>query len=136
VSISNEYGTLSRQLLMAFLEVNRGLTGLARLVRPRRPARIAPGRAFDARLLGTVVRDVEEVDDLIRDIESDRKGMPVLLRQYLRLNARLLGFNVDPDFGDVLDGLLLIDLTQVDRPILHRFMGHEGAGAFLAHHGL
>ena len=30
----------------------------------------------------------------------------MLLRQYLRLGAKLLGFNVDPDFGDALDGLV------------------------------
>jgi putative hemolysin len=134
VSISNEYRSLSRQLLMAFLRVACGPSDLSGLVRPRHPARLAPPRALDARFLGTVVRDLDEVDGLIRDIESDRKGMPVLLRQYLRLNARLLGFNVDPDFGDVLDGLLLVDLTRVARPILHRFMGRDGTETFLAHH--
>ncbi|MGH9750690.1 MAG: lysophospholipid acyltransferase family protein [Candidatus Polarisedimenticolia bacterium] len=136
VSISSEYRSLSRQILMAFLEVTCALGDLGRLVRPRHPARLAPPRAADARYLGTVVRDLDEVDDLIRDVESDRKGMPVLLRQYLRLNARLLGFNVDPDFSDVLDGLLLIDLTRVAHPILQRFMGREGAASFLASHGV
>jgi putative hemolysin len=134
VSISSEYRSLSRQILMAFLQVTCALGDLGRMVRPRHPARLSPPRADAARYLGTVVRDLDEVDDLIRDVESDRKGMPVLLRQYLRLNARLLGFNVDPDFGDVLDGLLLIDLTRVARPILQRFMGREGAAAFLAAH--
>jgi hypothetical protein len=62
-------------------------------------------------------------------------GMPVLLRQYLKLNAKLLGFNVDPDFGDVLDGLMLVDLTKVQRAILVRYMGRGEAAQFLEHHG-
>jgi hypothetical protein len=60
--------------------------------------------------------------------------MPVLLRQYLRLNARLLAFSVDPAFGDALDGLLVVDLTKVDRPLLDRYLGREGARSFLETH--
>jgi hypothetical protein len=33
-------------------------------------------------------------------MEGDGKGVPVLLRQYLKLKAKLIGFNVDPQFGD------------------------------------
>jgi CobQ-like glutamine amidotransferase family enzyme len=58
----------------------------------------------------------------------------VLLRQYLKLNAKLLGFNIDPAFGDVLDGLVLVDLTQVHEPVLNRYLGTAEAERFLAHH--
>jgi hypothetical protein len=60
--------------------------------------------------------------------------MPVLLRQYLRLNARLLAFNADPDFGSALDALMMVDLVTVDRTILNRYFGKQEADAFLAHH--
>jgi len=133
VSISNEYRSMSRQLLMAFLSMNRYVDDLGRLIRPRHPARFGPG-ALDHRTAGTVVRDLDEVDTLIREIESDRRSIPVLLRQYLRLNGVLLGFNVDREFGGVLDGLILVDLVRVDRPLLVRYMGVEGAAGFLAHH--
>ena len=46
--------------------------------------------------------------------------MPVLLRQYLQLNASLLGFNVDPAFGDALDALMMVDLTRVPVRTLQR----------------
>jgi len=134
VTISNEYRSLSRDLLMAFLRATRYEDGLARLVRPRHPVTNAPGRGRDPWPLGTVVRSLDDVEDLVREIEADRKGVPVLLRQYLRLNAVLLGFNVDPDFSDVLDGLVLVDLARVDRAILARFMGREKAERFLALH--
>jgi hypothetical protein len=74
-----------------------------------------------------VVRDIDEVSDLVQEIESDRKGIPVLLRQYMKLSARLLGFNVDPDFGDVLDGLIVVDFRNISPKLLERFCGKEGA---------
>jgi putative hemolysin len=134
VSISNEYHSLSKHLLIEFLKHNDADQDLRKLVAPRNPPRFAPGRSWQARLAGTVVRTVDAVDELLGEIESDRAGMPVLLRQYLKLNAKLLGFNVDPDFGDVLDGLMLVDLTQVSRAILTRYMGRDGAAKFLSHH--
>jgi hypothetical protein len=58
----------------------------------------------------------------------------VLLRQYLKLNARLLGFNVDPNFGDALDALMMVDLTAVTPAILNRYFGRTAAADFLAYH--
>ncbi|HET6373632.1 MAG TPA: GNAT family N-acyltransferase [Candidatus Polarisedimenticolia bacterium] len=132
VSISAEYQSMSRQLLIAFLRMNRYVSELGRLIHPRNRPRLAPIRDWDPRLAGTVVKDLEDVDSLIREIETDHKSMPILLRQYLRLNGVLLGFNVDPEFGNVLDGLILVDLVNVDRMILSRYMGREGLDAFLA----
>jgi hypothetical protein len=134
VSISNEYNCLTRQLLVAFLRMNRYLPNLGRLVRPRSAPRFSPIREWDERSTGTAIRDLAEVDELINEIEADRRGMPVLLRQYLKLNARLLGFNVDPHFGDVLDALMLVDLTTVEPAILSRYMGRDAATAFLKCH--
>jgi hypothetical protein len=59
---------------------------------------------------------------------------PVLLRQYLKLGAKFLGFSLDRSFGNVLDGLIMVDLTLTDRRLLDRFMGSEGAESFLAFH--
>jgi hypothetical protein len=66
--------------------------------------------------------------------EADRKGLPILLRQYLKLNARLLGFNFDPNFGDALDALMMVDLTAVDSAILNRYFGGQEAFEFVARH--
>jgi len=70
----------------------------------------------------------------VRELEAERRGMPVLLRQYLKLNAKLLGFSVDPAFGHVLDGLVVVDLLDVDRALLARYLGKDGAAKFLAYH--
>ncbi len=134
VSISAEYSTMSRLLLMSFLRLHRYLPRLGDLIRPRNPPRLMPPREWETLRLSTVVSDLEEVDSLVRDLEADGKPMPVLLRQYLWLNARLLGFNVDPEFGNVLDGLMYVDLLQVDRRVMQRFLGRAEAEAFFARH--
>ena len=58
----------------------------------------------------------------------------MLLRHYLKLNAKLLGFSVDPAFGGVLDGLVVVDLLDVDQALLARYLGKEAARTFLAAH--
>ncbi len=134
VSISDEFQSMTKQLLMAFLGAHNLDRPRAALVRPRNPPRMRRFRdAFGLRL-ATLVEDLAEVEELVAEIESNRRGMPVLLRQYLKLNAKLLGFNVDPQFGNVLDGLLLVDLVTVDRAILNRYMGRQEAAAFVALH--
>ena len=82
---------------------------------------------------GVVPADAEGTDKLIREMESDGKSMPVLLRQYLKLNARALGFSVDPAFGHVLDALMAVDLTRVPPHILRRYFGDGGLASYLAH---
>jgi hypothetical protein len=115
-------------MLMQFLEQNYRDPELAELVASLHPySPPHPARA------GAAPRTIGEADALAARFESG-SGMPVLLRQYLKLNARLLGFNVDPAFGDALDALMMVDLLDVDVRILRRFFGAEGARTFLAHH--
>lgn len=127
VSISSRYADSSQQMLMEFLEQNHRARELADLVQALNPPALRPG---PGRAAGTVA----DVDALIAAAEPDGKGMPVLLRQYLRLNARVLGFNVDPAFGDALDALVTVDLLDVDLAILARYLGRSGAANFLRHH--
>jgi len=60
-----------------------------------------------------------------------RTGVPVLLRQYLKLGGRLLGFNLDPKFSNALDGLILVDLTKTETKLLERYLGKTEAQTFL-----
>lgn len=131
VSISADYGTASRQLLVDFLRANNFVPELARQVRPRRPFKGLPrGRRMEL----TVPRDPEQVSRLLEQMEADGKGMPVLLRQYLKLGGKILGFNVDAAFANALDGLIMVDLTQTDPAVLSRYMGRDGSARFLAFH--
>jgi hypothetical protein len=68
-------------------------------------------------------------------MEADGKGLPILLKQYVKLGGKLLGFNVDPDFSEALDGLVLVDLRDTDPAVLQRYMKSEGVAAFRKYHG-
>ena len=133
VSISARYAPASRQLIVEYLSANSTDAQLARYVRPRRPFRdgartAAPGA------VNLAPGSIEELSRRIAAIEQDGKGVPVLLRLYLQLGGRLLGFNLDRDFADALDGLVMVDLREVDDAVLARYMGKRGAAAFRAFH--
>jgi putative hemolysin len=131
VSISARYSDRTREMLMAFLEQNHLDRARSELVSPENAPRSTRPRDLPG---GTVPSTVEEADTLVSKLESDGRGMPVLLRQYLRLNARLLAFNVDSAFGDALDALMTVDLVNVDPRILRRYFGPADARAFLKYH--
>jgi len=128
VSISDSYESISRQLMVKFLQTTRFDADLGRLVRAKNP----PAPARTGLVASATVERLEDVSALIRRLEPDGKDMPVLLRQYLKLNARLLGFSIDPAFGNVLDGLVVVDLDDVEPAILARYMGRDEAAAFRA----
>ena len=137
VSITNEYQSMSRQLIVGFLKQTRYRTDMAEFVRARRPLRSKTSRGWD---IDAAVRsmkdDVDAISELVSSIEIDRKGIPVLLKQYIKLGGQIVGFNVDPAFGNVLDGLIMVDLTQTEQKMLERYMSKDGAQRFLSYHQL
>jgi putative hemolysin len=125
VSISRDYHSVSRRLMVEWLEKSRRDDTFAPLVKAKNP----PRERLDAderRVLDPLIKDIDDLARLVTEIEDDNRGMPVLLKHYLRLNARLLSFNVDPDFGHCIDGLIIVDLRTTEPKILKRFMGEEG----------
>jgi len=134
VSISNDYRSVSRWLLTSYLKHNNYETDLARLIKPRCRPKSKAARGCVQTVFDTAVTDIDTISSVISDIEGDQKGVPVLLKQYLRLGGKLLCFNRDPQFGDVLDGMILVDLLQTDHKQLTHFMGKEGLESFLAYH--
>jgi len=136
VSISNTYNRASRELIYSFFASRKAGNGLAELIRPRRPFRPGPLKPWDCRSVCGFLRDLDQLSEPIADVETDGKGLPVLLRQYAKIGGRLLGFNVDPKFSDVLDGLIMVDLRDTNRSVLERYLGKSGAAGFRRHHGL
>lgn len=128
VSISARYTDTSHAMLIEFLRQNHLDRELADLVRAMTPAPYAPPR--DA----AVPDSIDDVNRLIARAEPDGKGVPVLLRQYLKLKARLMGVSVDREFGDAVDALMIVDLTDVNSGILRRYLGTRGCADFLAFH--
>jgi putative hemolysin len=135
VSISNDYEPASRRLIVDYLSANNIEANLARHVKPRRPFRSRRAAAYDQAEFAAL-NDIEDVSRMVRQIERDSKGVPILLKQYLKLGGRLLAFSADKRFNDALDGLIMVDLRASDPRVLARYMGEEGAGAFLSRHGI
>ncbi len=135
VSISSNYAPASRRLMVDYLSAYRAEARLANQVRPRRPYRDRT-RTSASDADSSAPGNLDELSRLVAQIEHDHKGVPVLLKQYLRLGGRLLGFSFDREFGNTLDGLIMVDLRQIEPTVLARYMGKRGAAAFRAYHAV
>ncbi len=126
VSISNSYQPISQQLMVEFLAEQNFAPELARYVKARRPflAELNQPRSLP---ISSLCKTIDEVSAFISNLEDDNKGVPVLLRQYLKLGAKVIGFNVDADFCNSLDALIVVDLHKTDKRILERILGEETA---------
>jgi putative hemolysin len=134
VSISNQYQSVSRQLIVSFLECHSAFSEWAALVSSKNPFRPRAAKAWRGEGYATAGLDIEDLSAAVADIEPAQPGVPVLLRQYLKLGGKLLGFTVDPEFADALDGLIMVDLTKTDLKLLERYLGKVEATEFLNFH--
>lgn len=131
VSISNDYSDQARQLLAETMTLHHYDAGKAEYVTPTNPL---PNQhqGWNTSML-TALGDIQLLSRVIARIDEG-KSVPVLLRQYLALNGKLVSFNVDPDFHNALDGLIMVDLKQVPVKTLARYMGSEHAQQYLKYH--
>ncbi|MBL9185085.1 MAG: lysophospholipid acyltransferase family protein [Verrucomicrobiaceae bacterium] len=136
VSISRDYNSLSRKIIVAFLQDNKLHPQLASFVKPRNPFRYIRGRRLMREFISANLQNVDDCSALVSSVETDGKGIPVLLKHYLKLNATILSFNVDKDFSDVLDGLIMVDFKEIDPRTLSKYMGEEKCRAYLSQHGI
>ncbi|WP_375437634.1 lysophospholipid acyltransferase family protein [uncultured Hymenobacter sp.] len=114
VGISNRFSATSKAMMVDYLTRHFFDTELAVYVRPRKQFRY---KKLDADAVLAVheaeLSSKQDLQQFITGLELGGNGVPVLLRQYLKQNARLLGFNLDPNFSNVLDGLLLLDAREL-----------------------
>jgi putative hemolysin len=136
VSISSRYNHVSRELIVRFFQAREQDQELAQMIRPRRPFQPAWIRPGDSPRACARLRHLDDLADPIGDLETDGKGIPILLRQYAKLGGRIVSFNVDRNFSGVLDGLVVVDLRQTDPSVLSRYMGKDKTAAFRRYHGL
>ena len=133
VSVSADYGSFSRELMVRVLSGSKHRHPLYESVRARNPVL---ARSFGTGGLGdprAVLSTLAELHAVVSDAEADRKGLPILLREYLKLGGKFLDFNLDQTFSNVIDGLVVVDLLQTDRRLLSFYMGKR-LEQFLDHH--
>lgn len=133
VSISKDYSNESQKMLVDYLRVNNPFPKQSKVVKARNPFKLQKRVGWtSAEFKG--LKDVDLVSHLVSKLESDQKGVPILLKQYLKLGGYVLSFNVDQDFNDVLDCMIVVDLPQNDQRTLKRYMGQELAAEFILRH--
>ncbi|EOD80909.1 putative hemolysin [Grimontia indica] len=132
VSISNDYPLTARRLLAESLSVHHYDEDIAQLVAPTTPLETSAPVPWHTSMLAGL-GDLQLLSRVISRM-SQGLGVPVLLRQYLGLNGKLVCFNVDPAFNNALDGLIMVDLRNVPAKTLGRYMGKEQAETYLDHH--
>jgi len=113
VSISNEFSDFSKSLIVEFIMNHYYDAGLAECIRPKRKFNLQADKRVDRGvIINSAEKDINRVEKVVSDVESGYK-IPVLLKKYLEINARIIGFNVDPDFNNCLDGLMILDVYNI-----------------------
>lgn len=119
VSISNSFSQFSKSLIVDYINRNHFDHDLAQYVKPRKKFKVNLEN-IDTDLLLSTGDSFKGLDNLISEVETHNMKVPVLLRQYLALNAHIISFNIDPKFADCLDGFLVLDLEKVPQDILEK----------------
>lgn len=113
VTISGKYTDVSKEMIMKFIIRNHWDVELARCISPRCKYRVETNDPGVDVMVEASGDSIAVLDKLIGDIEPSSDKLPILLKKYISLNGRIIGFNIDPKFNMCLDGLLVLDLFDV-----------------------
>ncbi len=113
VSISNDFSRFSKDLMITYIKQSCYDYSLAAMVHPRKEFKVTSNIDEIEVVLKQSANDIKQIDRFISGIEPSQMKIPVLLKKYLRQNAKIIGFNVDPKFNNSLDGLMVLDITNL-----------------------
>ncbi len=120
VSISKDYTDASKAVIVEFVKKFFFDNELAALVKPRKPYH-PKIKSVDPELLALALQGhFEALEAFIETIEPAHFKVPVLFRQYLKQNAKFIAFNVDPNFSDCLDGLMILDIQHLPQSTIEK----------------
>jgi len=121
VSISNTYSGISKELIIRYIMANFFDYKRAAFVKPRNRFKVTTDDQHLNTALENMTPDLHSLDKFIGDIDQYNSGLPILLKKYLGLNAKIVSFNVDPKFNDCIDGLLILDIFDVPKSTIESF---------------
>lgn len=119
VSISNNFSKFSKSLIVNYITKYHFDHEMAQYVKPRKKFKV-DFSSIDPDILLESQDSLKSLDSLISEIETSHMKIPVLIRQYIALNAKIICFNIDPKFSDSLDGFLVLDLENVPQDMLEK----------------
>lgn len=113
VSISNQYSNFSKQLIIEFIKSSYYNHDLAKFVVPRNKFKPMLKDIDLKTILLLTENDIAKLDSYVKSIDQRNLPVPILLKKYIKQNAKIIGFNLDPKFNNCLDGLMILDLADV-----------------------
>lgn len=119
VTISNSYSKLSKNLIIDFIQSNNFDHQLSKLVKPRKKYKVKY-KSNDYELFLHTSTNLTLLDKVIEDIEIGKLKVPILFKKYLQQNARIVSFNRDPKFNNALDGLMILDVSNIPSKTLKK----------------
>jgi hypothetical protein len=125
VSISDKFSHFSKSLIIEFMKSYFYDAYSAQFVRPNKAFKVKLKEEDKAFIFDSAGDNLTKFDKLIDELEPQNLKIPVLLKKYIKQNARLMAFNVDPDFNNAIDGLMYIKISDLPeetvKPVLEEF---------------
>ncbi|GGH45317.1 glycerol acyltransferase [Mangrovimonas yunxiaonensis] len=125
VSISNQFTNFSKSLMIEFMKSHYYDPYLAQFVRPKKEFKVQLKDADKEFVFDETEADLNKFDKIIDEVEPGALRLPVLLKKYIKQNAKLVAFNVDPLFNNSVDGLMYIKIADLPestvKPVMEEF---------------
>ena len=112
VSISSWYPKFYQSLMVYYVTTVHTNEEMSKLFHPKTPFEPDFNKCDVNILLEKNMDTVDKFDRYLMKLSNGDYRMPTLFKKYLKINSKFLCFNVDPDFNDTLDGLLLLKFTD------------------------
>ncbi|MFD2551674.1 GNAT family N-acyltransferase [Bizionia sediminis] len=125
VSISNQFTNFSKSLMIEFMKSHYYDPYVAQYVHPKKEFKVKLKDADKDFVFDEAEADLNKFDKIIDEVEPGALRLPVLLKKYIKQNARLVAFNVDPLFNNSVDGLMYIKIADLPestvKPVMEEF---------------
>ena len=113
VSISNQFSDFSKSLMIEFMKSHYYDSTVAQYVRPKKEYKVKLSEEDKQFIFHETEADLNKFDKLIDELEPNMLRLPVLIKKYIKQNAKVIAFNVDPNFNDAIDGLMYIRVADI-----------------------
>lgn len=118
VSISNKFSEFSKSLMIDFMRSHYYDSAVAQYVHPKHEYKIKLKDRDKNLIFNELEADLNKLDRVIDDLEPGMR-MPVLIKKYIKQNAKVIAFNVDPAFNDAIDGLMYIRISDIPQSTIN-----------------
>ena len=112
VSISNKFSEFSKSLMIEFMRSHYYDSAVAQYIHPKNEFKVVMKERDKALFFEDMDADLNKLDKIIDDLEPELR-LPVLIKKYIKQNAKMIAFNVDPNFNDAIDGLMYIRISDL-----------------------